>query len=147
MSCYVNFFIRSPKDEFLSLGSFSRNTAEYGCANELALPYEKIRLLTTSSIKSMRQTAMDIVGDIRESIKKCNDEISIVKGMEGTVGEKLENIREINNEIADLVEDDKRYSQAYGYFNSLIAIDCEYENPVIYAGIECDEPTVDDIVE
>lgn len=147
MSCYVNFFIRSPKDEFLSLGSFSRNTAEYGCANELALPYEKIKLLTTSSIKSMRQTARDIVSDVRESIQKCRDEILFIKDMEGSVNEKLENIRELKNEIDDLSEDEKRYSQAHGYFDSLIAIDCEYENPVIYAGIECDEPTVDDIVE
>ena len=85
MSCYVNFFIRSPKDEFMSLGSFSRNTAEYGCANELALPYEKIKLLTTSSIKSMRQTAMDIVGDIREAYGE-----GFTKYIEGTTSKVCE---------------------------------------------------------
>ena len=147
MSCYVNFFIRSPKDEFLSLGSFSRNTAEYDCADKCALPYEKIKLLTTSSIKSMRQIAQDIVSDLRESIQKCRDEILFIKDMDGSVNEKLENIRELKNEIDDLSEDERRYSQAHGYFDSLIVIDCEHENSVIYAGIECGEPTVDDIVE
>lgn len=147
MSCYVNFFIRSPKDEFLSLGSFSRNTAEYDCADKCALPYGRIKLLTTSSIKSMRQIAQDIVNDVRESIQKCRDEILFIKDMEGSVNEKLENIRELKNEIDDLSEDEKRYSRAYGYFDSLVAIDYEYENSVIYAGIECDEPTVGDIVE
>lgn len=147
MSCYVNFFIRSPKDEFMPLGSFSRNTAEYGCVNEGTLPYEKIKLLTTSSIKSMRQIAQDIVNDVRESIHKCKDEISFIKDMGGSVNERLENIRELKNEIDDLSDDEKCYSRAYGYFDSLIAIDSEYENSVIYAGIECGKPNVDDIVE
>ena len=147
MSCYVNFFIRSPKDEFMPLGSFSRNTAEYDCASKCALPYEKIKLLTTSSIKSMRQIAQDIVNDVRESIHKCKDGISLIKDMGGSDNERLENIRELKNEIEDLSNDEKRYSRAYGYFDSLIAIDSEYESSIIYVGIECDKPNIDDIVE
>ena len=149
MSAYMDFFVRYG-DDFIPLGDFSRNTIIYhtimDCTN---VPWEKIIPLTLDDLQAAQTRAHKQNTDALDYIDTLKDRIEEVKSFNNSVEEKLEQIEVYKGEIEEWRQEaeEARYAENYFYFLADL-IESAYDidaDKYIYAGIEIEQPTVEDI--
>ena len=144
MSSYANFYLRV-NEIFVPLSNWSRNSAMYRTVAPNA-PHEKIAPVTDFSFW-IRE--LDTYAKSSETaIKNCEEHISMVMNAAGTpMEEKLEVVRSIEREIAEIQEEKEEYEAAAAVLRTYWEIYDNYEHldtglmndkeHFIYLGIEC----------
>ena len=146
MSAYIHFFVRSD-DKFIRLDTYSRSSMMF---QEIAeeIPYEKVRCLKTLELEDFRscfETDIDRRNDRIEELKRQKETIY---SFNNSVREKLEAVREIDEQIDEEKEEAEELERCINFINGLIQINRQNEvDNMIYCSYERFDPTVEDIVE
>ena len=146
MSTYVNFFVKDKNSEtFIPLGEYSRNSIYFKIFEGYA-PYECVRKIDNSILnKAKEQCAEEIESVIDERNKIDELKRFISSSIKRPLDEILEKYSELVDECDALEEERKSYTAALYRLLTFEDI-MSYEDNELYVGIECYEPTVDDIV-
>lgn len=134
MSQYLNFFVKTA-NEYAPIGSYSRNhiiQRIWGCRTS----YGQVA-------RVHEQMISDKMDMINEQLVSCNDrilefekEITIVMHMDGTIEDRLEQVRAINEQIIE-IKDERRELEYAKHFLFFLG-DILDEGTEIYAGLEVD---------
>lgn len=153
MSCYVHFYLRSPHDDFVELGEFSRNSAVYELCGDVA-PYEKITALSKTALTDFCSEADRKIKEYKDRIKQYRDAIAAVGTFNDPIEDKLEAIADYQYQIGEVEDEIERIQWASSFLYTLCHIidTNEYEDGVditklVYFGCEISSPTVADIKE
>jgi len=153
MSTYINFFMRRA-DEFIPIVSFSRSSYIYKVAANYA-PYAKIAPFSTEILKNCCNAIKEEKNRIKEKINIEKSHVEYIKNFNNSVSDKLEAIAECESSIKDWEEEleDARRAQYFFTFledmtDEILYVDYNKAetNKYIYAGIEVNIPTVEDVV-
>lgn len=153
MSQYMHFFVRKG-DNFLPIGTYSRNTTLYE-ALSLSAPYEAIRPLTMEKINEVISTLIDEEKHTEDTINSLEKKNKLIATFNNSTEEKMELINENDETIEDAKDYLKELSHTIGVLNTYASIIEEslygWEElegkPYVYYGIECFKPFVTDIKE
>jgi len=154
MSAYVDFFIRN-KDEFIPIADYSRNSMIYSIVND-DVPYEKIRAIATQDISRFINIAAEKIRDYEQRIRKEKECIKLIATFNNDIEEKLEVIAQREESIEEYTQSIEECTYAKNFFSFLTELieARRWEenrsiniNEYIYAGIEIERPTAEDICE
>lgn len=148
MSEYINGYLRVSDDKFVPLFSYCRLSDFYRAAQYYA-PYEKIRAITSSDLKEIREKLEESYKNYEDLIKRYQDEIDLILKMNNDAEDKIELINDHLNGIDDVKGEMKYIPYWIGRVNMLEDIieenrKSQYsenplsrdENDIIYFGIE-----------
>lgn len=151
MSSYVHFFVRKD-DVFCPIGTFSRNSGYYQAFYHY-LPYEKCRSISSNLLVTIRTEIKKVIKDNEKYIKNLEESKKEVSSFNNSVEEKIEVISDLINSIQELEADNEELKDVCAFTRFLdnvmeeaICTDTGTDK-YIYAGIECPEPTIDDLIE
>ena len=99
MSQYMHFFVRKG-DNFLPIGTYSRNTTLYE-ALSLSAPYEAIRPLTMEKINEVISTLIDEEKHAEDTISSLEAKNKLIATFNNSTEEKMELINENDETIND----------------------------------------------
>lgn len=140
MSSYINFYIKSNGNEFIPIGSYSRNSAIYEYGNHY-VPYEKGGALTKRRINEILNDIRIELGKYDDTIKKYNDQKALIATMNNSVEDKCNAIHEVDCYIDEVNKITKNLINAkYFYIDLYRMVDAasdEYdEEDFLLAGVE-----------
>ena len=142
MSSYVSFYIKANEKQYLPIGSFSRNNAEYEYINDI-LPYGKVIPLTQAKLEMVLSIIKEENNNYDKSIQKYLNEKEFICKMNNSVEEKREALLDIDSLIENVKDIYEALERAYGWYRSLLIIldDVDYnknidKNEYIYVGID-----------
>ncbi len=153
MSAYIEFFIKG-KDRFYPIASYCRNSEVYRVMSEGA-PWEKVRALSVERLNTYRSFMLEDVMKEEKRINEQEHELQLIPTFNNSIEEKIDAIDSVKELIADKKEDIKAAKYVINFIDFLIDIINEVKygehedldpNSYLYYGIECWEPTVNDIV-
>lgn len=149
MSSYIHFFLRS-EDKFIPLGTWSRNSKFYDAFS--GLPFEHISLLTLENLEAVESVMRKGIEDAEGAVICHQESIDRISKFENSVSEKEEAIYDYIQSIVYEKQEIKEYETVIWFIFLLKNIISEQQNrgyneDCIYAGVECYEPTVEDIQE
>ena len=149
MSQYIQFFVKSPKSEFLPIGNFSRCCSIFSAFEEFcpfAVPYEKVAPITIQDLTCIRNGFKDKIKEIDHEILNVEKMITIIAGCNNPIEDKLNEIRDLNSEIEEWTKIKKELKSSESYIASLMEIidsvsweDKYDEDKYLYCGIEVGE--------
>jgi len=154
MSQYIYFYVKHPDSEkFIMIDGYSRGSYIYQVAvQSITVPVESLRPLTNLNLTSIfAHIKHDI--EVKEKriaqIDKCIDFLSRTQVQ---LQELLDTYEKLQSEKEEAKQDIEDYTFALHFYNTLLNIlSSNTENkdspPVLYFGIECYNPTIDDIAE
>lgn len=140
MSQYVNFFLRRG-DEFIPLKDYSRSSPIYSVMNA---PYEKIREYSYSDLEAKILRLKGMKEENAAMITRIWERINSVYHLNNSVEEKMEYVNDYYSQISDFEDDNKNLDRCMielEFIADLVYMDC-----TIYAGVEIEEPTLEDVV-
>lgn len=143
MSSYINFFVRSPSDEFCPIGSFSRNNPIYQRLHN-NVPYEAVSAISVNAIQGAISDLQDekktYESHMAEQLRLAED---VIPKYNNSVDEKTTAIEEILQTVQEIKEEIEGIDRAISYLYSITVIiddvgygDGRNQNQYIYAGIE-----------
>ena len=157
MSAYIQFFIRV-KDNFAPIYTSSRSSEVYQAFDNFA-PWEKITPVTYDTLKLVRESVNDQIDHYKESIRKAQDKIEFLKGVQMDIEERMERYDDEVGFITDLRDyiEEKEYVLSFCAFLQSCLDEAREDkewssNPLgfdpagyIYVGIEVGTPTIEDL--
>jgi threonine synthase len=151
MSSYVHFFVR--KDNvFCPIGTFTRNSGYYQAFCHY-LPYEKCRAIPSDLLITIRGEIKNGIKENERYIKNLEESKKEVSNFNNSVEEKIEAISDLVNSIQETEAENEELKNVYAFTRFLDNIMEEAvftdtgADKYVYGGIECPEPTIDDLVE
>lgn len=151
MSSYVHFFVRKD-DVFCPIGTFSRGSGYYQAFCHY-LPYEKCRAIPSDLLVTIRGEIKNGIKENERYIKNLEESKKEVNSFNNSIEEKIEVISDLLNSIEEVEFEIEELKVVYAFTRFLdnvmeeaIYTDISADK-YVYAGIECPEPTVDDLVE
>ena len=143
MSQYLNFFIKTDKNKYQKIASYSRNHRIYQAFN--SAPYEKITQLTESKIVNAIKELKTVKDAYQKVIQDNNEQIATQYRLysKDKFFDIYDRIQQINKELEQDVEDCEK---------SLIELQVIQRmtrtpnNAVIYFGVEIYDPEDEDII-
>lgn len=145
MSAYVNFFVKHKNDDkFIHIGDYSRNSEIYAVFEDF-VPYEKIVLVTPHILGKAQERIKEKYEATSKAIDSLYEKLDFV---EKVTGVSLEAKISEYDEIKELIEDGKDELDCYSAAlcrTYIIEDIMSYPDNEVYAGIECYEPTEEDI--
>lgn len=153
MSRYVDFFIRSNGDEFIPLQDFSSMSEIYQHLNS-HLQYGKVRALDREFLSGRIAALNQKKESVNLRIEYLKNEALVVMGANNPLQEKLDERRELLKLVEEYEEELDCLNDSIHFLDTLFDIlvsrsyDKRYdEGKFLYAGLECDSPTVKDIAD
>jgi len=145
MSTYVNFFVKDKNSEtFIPLGEYSRNSIYFKIFEGYA-PYECVRKIDYSMLNKAKERCTEEIESLINERNKIDELKRFISSLERPLDEILEKYDELIKECDALEEERKSYTAALYRLLTFEDI-MSYADNELYVGIECYEPTVDDIV-
>lgn len=145
MSTYVNFFVKDKNSEtFIPLGEYSRNSIYFKLFESYA-PYENVRKIDNSMLNRAKEQCTEEIESVINERNKIDELKRFISSLERPLNEILEKYNELIKECDALEEERKSYTAAIYRLLTFEDIN-SYEDNELYVGIECYEPTIDDIV-
>lgn len=157
MSQYINFFIRCD-DKFLPLFSFSRNSYMYSAFHARA-PFEKISVISEEIINLSKEVLLDQIDTYQRKVTQYEREKTLIPSFDNAVQEKLEELRNIDDLLADIQSELDELGLALNYCAVMhdiietakygeknIGVSSYKEDSLLYCGIEAGTPTIHDII-
>ena len=143
MSQYLNFFIKTDKNKYQKIASYSRNHRIYQAFN--SAPYEKITQLTESKIVNAIKELKTVKDAYQKVIQDNNEQIATQYRLysKDKFFDIYDRIQQINKELKQDVEESEK---------SLIELQLIQRmtrtpnNAVIYFGVEIYDPEDEDII-
>ena len=155
MSQYINFSLRHG-DEFIPIATFQRPTFLYDIFHNY-VPYEKVRAITPDTLKNIRYDIDETIHRINNSILRLQETKEDIIRFNNSFFEKYEAISNIKDDI----EEQKEYLHEIedtkvivGFLQDMLdeAMFSEEDakakidyTKFLYAGIECYNPSLEDI--
>lgn len=147
MSQYINFFVRSPDNKFLPIGSFSRNHEIYQVFSNY-VTFERIVAVGSETLRLCENDIEESILRLKSYIQNIDQQISDIGDWNNTIEEKISTIDDLYARKGD-IEDELRkakYAQNFVMFIRGIIEDKPDNVPFyVYAGIECAFPTIEDV--
>lgn len=143
MSQYISYYLKDKHNNFICLGSFSRSHALYV---DYA-PYEKITEFNCKKLGFYREDIKSTIDAYNKMKARRDKEFETVKTFNNPVEEKFIAMQSIYDEIEALYESIEELEFSLNFLNFIERVVEENEGSKLYYGIECYEPTMEDIVE
>ena len=151
MSEYINFYIRSHGDEFIPLQDFCRVTPIYGILASF-LPYGKIKAIDHFSLKQIKQRLESQAKYIKREIELQKDTLNFIKYASDLLVDKLaprndvlRTIEEYDDEL-DIVNSNINFVEVFVDLLTRLNYNSGYDkDKFLYAGIECGDPSIENI--
>lgn len=144
MSTYVNFFVKDKNSEtFIPLGEFSRNSVYFRMFEDYA-PWEKVKIIDSHKLDIAKKQCAEAIEHFINEKDKIAEKKRFVSSLILSLDEILAAYNELVDEYDALEEERKSYTAALYKFLTFEDIN-SYEDNELYVGIECYEPTIDDI--
>ena len=152
MSTYIHFYVRSPHDDFVEIGEFSRNNKIYSVCGEDA-PYEAIAALNVNQIQEYCGRMDCNIQLCKDHIKQYRERMTAIASFNDPIDDKLEAISMLQSDCDEEQEEIEEYYGAVGFLRTLLNIieaNNYSDSPInidelIYYGVEISDPTVKDI--
>ena len=157
MSEYTQFFVRNG-DNFLPIGTYCRGTKVAEAFRYIA-PYEAIKPLTVSNLRSARDELREQIRDYDKSIEREREEIDFLRSCEMDNDERMERYHdatEMINDCSDFKDECAHALSFIGFLEDILEeVETERkfgenplqlnENSYVYVGIEVGYPTIENI--
>ena len=151
MSEYVDFYIRSHGDEFIPLQSFCRVTPIYGTLASV-LPYGKIKAVNLFLLTQAKQNLESQAKHIKGAIELQKETIDFIKNTNDLLADKLDarydalrTIEEYDDEL-DIVKSNINFVEVFVDLLTQLSFYGDYDkDKFLYAGIECGDPSIENI--
>ena len=143
MSQYLNFFIKTDKNKYQQIASYSRNHRIYQAFN--SAPYEKITRLTESKIVNAIEE-LKTAKDAYQKAMRDNDEQVAIQYSLCSKDEFFDiygQIQQTNKELRQDVEDCEKNLTELQFIQRMTRTP---NNAVIYFGVEIYDPEDEDII-
>ena len=143
MSQYLNFFIRTDKNKYQQIASYSRNHRIYQAFN--SAPYEKITRLTESKIVNAIEELKTVRDAYQKVIQDNNEQIATQYRLysKDKFFDIYDRIQQINKELEQDVEDCEKSLTELQFIQRIIRTP---NNAIIYFGVEIYDPEDEDII-
>ena len=143
MSQYLNFFIKTDKNKYQKIASYSRNHRIYQAFN--SAPYEKITQLTESKIVNAIKELKTVKDAYQKVIQDNNEQIATQYRLysKDKFFDIYDRIQQINKELEQDVEDCEKSLIELQFIQRMIRTP---NNAVIYFGVEIYDPKDEDII-
>ena len=143
MSQYLNFFIRTDKNKYQQIASYSRNHRIYQAFN--SAPYEKITRLTESKIVNAIKELKTVKDAYQKVIQDNNEQIATQYRLypKDKFFDIYDRIQQINKELKQDVEDCEKSLTELQFIQRMTRVP---NNVVIYFGVEIYDPEDEDII-
>ena len=143
MSQYLNFFIKTDKNKYQQIASYSRNHRIYQAFN--SAPYEKITRLTESKIVNAIEE-LKTAKDAYQKVMRDNDEQVAIQYSLCSKDEFFDiygQIQQTNKELRQDIEDCEKSLTELQFIHQMTRIP---NNAIIYFGVEIYDPEDKDII-
>ena len=143
MSQYLNFFIKTDKNKYQQIASYSRNHRIYQAFN--SAPYEKITQLTESKIVNAIKELKTVKDAYQKVIQDNNEQIATQYRLysKDKFFDIYDRIQQINKELEQDVEDCEKSLIELQFIQRMARTP---NNAVIYFGVEIYDPEDEDII-
>lgn len=143
MSQYLNFFIKTDKNKYQQIASYSRNHRIYQTFN--SAPYEKITRLTESKIVNAIKELKTVKDAYQKVIQDNNEQIATQYRLysKDKFFDIYDRIQQINKELEQDVEDCEKSLIELQFIQRMTRTP---NNAVIYFGVEIYDPEDEDII-
>ena len=143
MSQYLNFFIKTDKNKYQQIASYSRNHRIYQAFN--SAPYEKITRLTESKIVNAIKELKTVKDAYQKVIQDNNEQIATQYRLysKDKFFDIYDRIQQINKELEQDVEDCEKSLIELQFIQRMTRTS---NNAVIYFGVEIYDPEDEDII-
>lgn len=143
MSQYLNFFIKTDKNKYQQIASYSRNHRIYQAFN--SAPYEKITRLTESKIINAIEELETARDAYQKIIQDNNEQIAIQYHLwsKDELFDIYDRIQQINKELKQDIEDSEKSLIELQFIHQITRIS---NNAIIYFGVEIYDPKDKDII-
>lgn len=143
MSQYLNFFIKTDKNKYQQIASYSRNHRIYQAFN--SAPYEKITQLTESKIVNAIKELKTVKDAYQKVIQDNNEQIATQYRLysKDKFFDIYDRIQQINKELEQDVEDCEKSLIELQFIQRMTRTP---NNAVIYFGVEIYDPEDEDII-
>lgn len=143
MSQYLNFFIKTDKNKYQQIASYSRNYRIYQAFN--SAPYEKITRLTESKIVNAIKELKTVKDAYQKVIQDNNEQIATQYRLysKDKFFDIYDRIQQINKELEQDVEDCEKSLIELQFIQRMTRTP---NNAVIYFGVEIYDPEDEDII-
>lgn len=145
MSTYINFFVKDKNSEtFIPLGEYSRNSIYFKLFEDYA-PWETVTKIDNNRLDITKKQCVEEIEYLIDEKDKIAEKKHFVSNLKLPLNEILEKYNELVDEYDALEEERKSYTAALYKLLTFEDIN-SYEDNELYVGMECYEPTIDDIV-
>ena len=143
MSQYLNFFIKTDKNKYQKIASYSRNHRIYQAFN--SAPYEKITRLTESKIVNAIEELKTVKDAYQKVIQDNNEQIAVQYRLysKDEFFDIYGQIQQTNKELRQDVEDCEKSLIELQFIQRMTRTP---NNAVIYFGVEIYDPEDEDII-
>ena len=143
MSQYLNFFIKTDKNKYQQIASYSRNHRIYQTFN--SAPYEKITRLTESKIVNAIEELKTVKDAYQKVMQDNNEQIATQYRLysKDKFFDIYDRIQQINKELEQDVEDCEKSLIELQFIQRMTRTP---NNAVIYFGVEIYDPEDEDII-
>lgn len=143
MSQYLNFFIKTDKNKYQQIASYSRNHRIYQVFN--SAPYEKITRLTESKIVNAIEELKTAKDAYQKAMRDNDEQIAIQYRLysKDKFFDIYDQIQQINKELKQDVEDSEKSLIELQFIQRMTRTS---NNAIIYFGVEIYDPEDKDII-
>ena len=143
MSQYLNFFIKTDKNKYQQIASYSRNHMIYQAFN--SAPYEKITRLTESKIVNAIEELKTVRDAYQKVIQDNNEQIAVQYRLysKDKFFDIYDRIQQINKELKQDVEESEKSLIELQFIQRMTRTP---NNTIIYFGVEIYDPEDKDII-
>ena len=143
MSQYLNFFIKTDKNKYQQIASYSRNHRIYQAFN--SAPYEKITRLTESKIVNAIKELKTVKDAYQKVIQDNNEQIATQYRLysKDKFFDIYDRIQQTNKELRQDIEDCEKSLIELQFIQRMTRTP---NNAVIYFGVEIYDPEDEDII-
>ena len=143
MSQYLNFFIKTDKNKYQKIASYSRNHRIYQAFN--SAPYVNITRLTKSKIVNDIEELKTVKDAYQKVIQDNNEQIAVQYRLysKDKFFDIYDRIQQINKELEKDVEDCEKSLTELQFIQRMTRTP---NNAVIYFGVEIYDPEDEDII-
>ena len=143
MSQYLNFFIKTDKNKYQQIASYSRNHMIYRAFD--SAPYEKITRLTESKIANAIEELKTAKDAYQKAMRDNDEQVAIQYSLcsKDEFFDIYDRIQQINKELKQDVEDCEKSLTELQFIQRMTRTP---NNAIIYFGVEIYDPEDKDII-
>ena len=143
MSQYLNFFIKTDKNKYQQIASYSRNHMIYRAFD--SAPYEKITRLTESKIVNAIEELKTAKDAYQKAMRDNDEQVAIQYSLcsKDEFFDIYDRIQQTNKELRQDIEDCEKSLTELQFIRRITRVP---NNAIIYFGVEIYDPEDKDII-